>query len=174
MPFEFLIISTDLHKFSTSARYLTPPNLPYSVKIRLTLSTITDTIQVQPYNFNIHFKCKGDFTMMYMHYCKRCHRVYMLNGHKQQCPKCRDNITELKITYMDYVSMNMETREQFCDRCADEEQLPKLSTTYRMYKYSKWYKESQSQFPQTTFITYALTSNSSTDRSPMENAVSVV
>ena len=37
--------------------------------------------------------------MMYMHYCKSCHRVYMLNGHKQQCPKCHKVFLELKISY---------------------------------------------------------------------------
>ncbi len=83
--------------------------------------------------------------MMYMHYCKRCHRVYMLNGHKQTCPKCRENITELKITYMEYTVMSLDAREQFCTCCADDEQLQKLSTTYRMFKYSKWYKELQTQ-----------------------------
>lgn len=90
--------------------------------------------------------------MMYMHYCKRCHRVYMLNGHKQNCPRCREAITELKLSYMDYVSMNRKTREQFCNCCADEEQLQKLSTTYRMYKYSKWYKDLQKQLPQPAII----------------------
>ncbi len=84
---------------------------------------------------------------MYMHYCKRCHRVYMLNGHKQKCPnpQCKCSITELKIPYMDYVSMNQEARAEFCNCCADEEQLQKLSTTYRMFKYSKWYKKEQAQ-----------------------------
>lgn len=108
--------------------------------------------------------------MMYMHYCKRCHRVYMLNGHKQTCPKCRENIAELKITYLDYATMDLDAREQFCNCCADEEQLRKLSTTYRMYKYSKWYKELQTQFPATTIIT----TYSMSDSTPMENAVSVV
>lgn len=106
---------------------------------------------------------------MYMHYCKRCHRVYMLNGHKQSCPKCRESIAELKITYMDYVTMDSAEREHFSTCCADEEQLQKLSTTYRMYKYSKWYKELQAPFPQTTIITYSLA-----DRTPMEDAVSMV
>lgn len=90
--------------------------------------------------------------MMYMHYCKRCHRVYMLNGHKQTCPKCRETITELKLSYMDYVSMNQEARAQLNICCADEEQLQKLSTTYRMYKYSKWYKDLQKQVPQPAII----------------------
>lgn len=38
--------------------------------------------------------------------------------------------------------MDMEEREAFKERCADEEQLSELSTTYRMFKYSKWYRES--------------------------------
>ena len=107
--------------------------------------------------------------MMYMHYCKRCQRVYMLNGHKQQCPRCHERITELKITYMDYVTMDMSEREQLNSCCADENQLQSLSTTYRMYKYSKWYKELHEQFPQTTIITYPMA-----DRPPLDNAVPMV
>ena len=90
--------------------------------------------------------------MMYMHYCKRCHRVYMLNGHKQKCPKCHEAITELKLSYMDYVAMDQEARQQFGNCCSDEEQLQELSTTYRMYKYSKWYKDLQKQLPQPAII----------------------
>ena len=102
--------------------------------------------------------------MMYMHYCKRCHRVYMLNGHKQFCPKCRESIAELKLTYMDYVSMDGTSRTLFSSCCADEEQLKKLSTTYRMYKYSKWYKDLQTQLPHTTILTYPLTDKSTRDK----------
>ncbi|MBQ6888813.1 MAG: hypothetical protein IJN54_15030 [Lachnospiraceae bacterium] len=80
--------------------------------------------------------------MMYMHYCRGCHRTHLLNGHKQFCPKCSEPLTELRISYMDYVNMDMEEREAFKERCADEQQLAELSTTYRMFKYSKWYKES--------------------------------
>lgn len=107
--------------------------------------------------------------MMYMHYCKRCQRVHMLNGHKRSCPNCNENITELKISYMDYVSMNREEREVFVERCSDEEQLALLGTTYRMYKYSKWYKELQKQVPQTPIITYSLPGGNE-----MDNAVSAI
>lgn len=106
---------------------------------------------------------------MYMHYCKRCHRVHMLNGHKQFCPCCKSVITELRLSYMDYVSMDKLARESFQDRCADEEQLKKLGTTYRMYKYSKWYKELQRQLAQP-----AIHSHPAPERNPMENAVSIV
>ena len=107
--------------------------------------------------------------MMYMHYCKRCQRVHMLNGHKQFCPKCRGMITELKLSYMDYVSMNEAQRTSFCICCTDDEQLKRLSTTYRMYKYSKWYKELQRQLAQP-----AIHSHPAPERNPMKNAVSIV
>ena len=107
--------------------------------------------------------------MMYMHYCKRCHRVLMLNGHKRSCPNCNESIAELKIPYMDYVSMNREERDLFSAQLADEAKLQGLSTTYRMYKYSKWYKELHKQLPQTTIITYTLTGETK-----MDNAVSAI
>ncbi len=94
--------------------------------------------------------------MMYMHYCKRCHRIFMLNGHKMICPKCTNPLTELQISYLDYVEMDMAEREEFKNNCADDAQLLKMKTTYRMYKYSKWYKELQLQnednLPVTTLL----------------------
>ncbi|MBD5394208.1 MAG: hypothetical protein HDR23_00325 [Lachnospiraceae bacterium] len=83
--------------------------------------------------------------MMYMHYCKSCRRILMLNGHKMICPKCTDPLTELRISYLDYVDLDMEQREKLCIACEDEEQLNNLKVTYRMYKYSKWYRELQAQ-----------------------------
>ena len=107
--------------------------------------------------------------MMYMHYCKRCHHVHMLNGHKRSCPNCNESITELKLSYMDYAAMNREDRENFLNRLADDGQLQGLSTTYRMYKYSKWYKELNKQLPQSAIITYTLTGEAK-----MANAVSAI
>lgn len=83
--------------------------------------------------------------MMYMHYCKRCQKVHMLNGHKISCPRCEASLVELQISYLDYTNMSKEERTAFTARLKDPERLAKLSTTYRMYKYSKWYKELQSQ-----------------------------
>lgn len=94
--------------------------------------------------------------MMYMHYCKRCHRVFMLNGHKMICPKCTDPLTELQISYLDYVELDMAEREAFKSACADESQLSRLKTTYRMYKYSKWYKELQANNKQNLPVTTVL------------------
>ena len=83
--------------------------------------------------------------MMYIHYCKHCNRIFMLNGHKMICPKCTDPLTELQISYLDYVNLDMEQRQAFKETCSDDEKLRQLRTTYRMYKYSKWYKKLQSQ-----------------------------
>ncbi len=55
--------------------------------------------------------------MMYMHYCKRCHRIFMLNGHKMICPKCADPLTELQISYLDYVDLDMAQREAYKNAC---------------------------------------------------------
>ncbi len=79
--------------------------------------------------------------MMYMHYCKRCQKVHMLNGHKMSCPRCDAPLTELRISYLDYTNMSKEERASFDIRLENPDNLAKLSTTYRMYKYSKWYKD---------------------------------
>ncbi|MDE6421441.1 MAG: hypothetical protein K2K87_13100 [Lachnospiraceae bacterium] len=81
--------------------------------------------------------------MMYVHYCKRCSRIHMLNGHKMYCPKCEQPLTELRIPYMEYVSMDREERELFRRDWQNETVLEQLSAHYRMYKYSKWYKKLQ-------------------------------
>ncbi|MCM1266769.1 MAG: hypothetical protein NC302_02595 [Bacteroidales bacterium] len=78
-------------------------------------------------------------------------------------------ITELKLSYMEYVSMDKPARETFQDRCADEEQLKKLGTTYRMYKYSKWYKELQRQLVPTKIHPCT-----PVERAQMGNAVSMI
>lgn len=48
--------------------------------------------------------------MMYIHYCRTCRRIHMLNGHKSACPNCEHRLTELKISYMDYIEMDTEAR----------------------------------------------------------------
>lgn len=96
--------------------------------------------------------------MMYMHYCKCCQRVFMLNGHKMICPKCTEPLTELRISYLDYVNLDMQGREELINACADEEQLNKMKATYRMYKYSKWYRELQAQNENNLPITTLLAS----------------
>ncbi|MBR2402121.1 MAG: hypothetical protein IKB01_05010 [Lachnospiraceae bacterium] len=41
---------------------------------------------------------------------------------------------------MDYINMTAGERETLAEQCKNETTLQKLSTTYRMYKYSKWYR----------------------------------
>ncbi len=94
--------------------------------------------------------------MMYMHYCKQCNRIFMLNGHRQICPRCIEPLAELRMPYMEFVGMNQAERDKLLEACADEEQLKKLKTTYRMYRYSKWYKELQANNPDNLPITELL------------------
>lgn len=81
--------------------------------------------------------------MMYLHFCKTCNRIHMLNGHKMSCPKCSNSLNELQMPYMDYISLNQEERNHFLELCKNESSLNEISTTYRMYKYSKWYRTLQ-------------------------------
>lgn len=88
--------------------------------------------------------------MMYIHFCKNCSRFHMLNGHKQSCPACKERLYEMRMPYMEYVNMSVSQREALAAECHNEETLKKLSTTYRMYKYSKWYRNQQSCLNQTS------------------------
>ena len=81
--------------------------------------------------------------MMYMHYCKNCQHIHILNGHKPACPKCGCKLTELSISYKEYSDLSVHERKCLLDECKSTPTLSKLQTTYRMYKYSKWYKNLQ-------------------------------
>ena len=50
--------------------------------------------------------------MMYIHYCKTCLRLHILNGHKSLCPACQILLIELKLPYLSYVEMDKNAREQ--------------------------------------------------------------
>lgn len=84
---------------------------------------------------------------------------------------------ELKLSYLDYVDMNRQQRTEFCDVCSNEEELEKISTTYRMYKYSKWYKELQKQNTQpgsnqvSTHVSQQARVYGIKDNATMDNAV---
>ena len=79
--------------------------------------------------------------MMYMHYCKSCSRLHMLNGHKIVCPSCSGKLTELKLSYLSFVDMDNLAREALRQKCGTDTGIAELATTYRMFKYSKWFKE---------------------------------
>ena len=81
--------------------------------------------------------------MMYLHFCKNCNRIHMLNGHKMFCPKCSASLKELQMSYLEYTSLPRKERMEFLELCKNETSLDKISTTYRMYKYSKWYRDLQ-------------------------------
>jgi len=79
--------------------------------------------------------------MMYMHYCKHCQKVHILNGHKTNCPKCDGALSELQVSYLDYIQMTKAERKCFEQNLTDPSKLARIATTYRLYKYSKWYRE---------------------------------
>lgn len=54
--------------------------------------------------------------MMYIHYCARCHHIYMLNGHKTLCPACSKKLKELSISYMEYVNLPTSDREKLLEK----------------------------------------------------------
>ena len=48
--------------------------------------------------------------MMYIHYCRYCRRIHILNGHKAYCPACSGKLTELDISYLKYVNLSRQDR----------------------------------------------------------------
>lgn len=54
--------------------------------------------------------------MMYIHYCQSCHRIHMLNGHKSICPTCELKLTELRISYLEYIELDVEERKLLNDK----------------------------------------------------------
>ena len=71
----------------------------------------------------------------------------MLNGHKITCPSCENPLTELNISYLSYTNMDAPSRNVFLQELSTEDGLQKYSTTYRMLKYNKWYKEQSVPVP---------------------------
>ena len=65
--------------------------------------------------------------MMYIHYCRHCKRIHMLNGHKKYCPACRGHLNELKISYLKYVNLAPADRRASC-----------TADVRRSYDYAKW------------------------------------
>lgn len=79
--------------------------------------------------------------MMYIHYCKECQYMHILNGHKSSCPKCNTLLNELNVSYLDYIEMNQQERAELLTYLADDTGLAKFSTFYRMSRYTKRQKE---------------------------------
>lgn len=80
-------------------------------------------------------KVKVGMIMMYIHYCKGCERIHILNGHKQACPACESPLTELHVSYLEYISMTEVERQLLLNDCRDDARLSHLAITYRMSRY---------------------------------------
>ena len=50
--------------------------------------------------------------MMYIHFCRKCSRFHILNGHKMTCPACHDSLTEMRMPYMEYINMSLKERDE--------------------------------------------------------------
>lgn len=48
--------------------------------------------------------------MLYIHYCEKCEKVHMLNGHKKNCPKCDEPLKELPVSFLQYTSYSLADR----------------------------------------------------------------
>ena len=84
--------------------------------------------------------------MMYIHYCKYCQRIHILNGHKNYCPRCRGHLAELKISYLKYVNLDLEARRALRVRCADPRELAVLTALpQKSHDYAKWLQLSVSK-----------------------------
>ncbi len=62
--------------------------------------------------------------MMYIHYCQFCSRIHILNGHKLVCPTCDKKLTELQITYLEYIEMDQEQRRLLQAKLENPKDLP--------------------------------------------------
>ena len=86
---------------------------------------------------------KGEEAMMYIHYCKYCRRIHILNGHKLYCPACSGKLSELDISYMKYVNLSREERRALREKCADEKSLRELSVDYPRRGGAKWFQAAE-------------------------------
>lgn len=83
--------------------------------------------------------------MMYIHYCKYCQRIHMLNGHKYYCPGCCGHLTELKISYLKYVNLDKAERIALKLCLSDSRQLQTLTASADKTQMSaKWLSNPQS------------------------------
>ncbi len=77
--------------------------------------------------------------MMYIHYCRHCQRIHILNGHKTYCPRCKGHLTELRISYIKYVNLDRQERQTLREHCKNPGELLLLSAAYsRTQEYARW------------------------------------
>lgn len=77
--------------------------------------------------------------MMYIHYCRHCQRIHILNGHKNYCPRCCGHLNELKMSYLKYVNLDRQERARLRLRCSDPKELAALTVSNnKTHEYAKW------------------------------------
>lgn len=79
--------------------------------------------------------------MMYIHYCSNCKNIFILNGHKQECPRCALTLHELKLSFKEYSVMLPPERESLRYQLADPAFLNANTTHYRFAKHTKRFQK---------------------------------
>lgn len=79
--------------------------------------------------------------MIYIHFCKKCEAVFMLNGHQLGCPRCDSSLFELKISFDDYINLLPAEREDLRSKLTNSDYLLKHKRHYRFAKHTMRYKE---------------------------------
>lgn len=57
--------------------------------------------------------------MLYVHYCITCDKIHILNGHKKFCPACGKKLHELKLTFLQYSTLDDTDRQKLLTRIHD-------------------------------------------------------
>ena len=65
--------------------------------------------------------------MLYLHFCPLCRRIHVLSGHRKQCPACKHPLSELSVSYENYIQYTLPEREILLKKCTNPVTLPKLT-----------------------------------------------
>ena len=57
--------------------------------------------------------------MLYVHYCITCDKIHILNGHKKICPACGKKLHELKLSFLQYSTLDDTDRQKLLTRIHD-------------------------------------------------------
>lgn len=51
--------------------------------------------------------------MLYIHFCHKCQRFHILNGHKNICPVCSGQMFESTIAFTEFTNLSENEREEY-------------------------------------------------------------
>lgn len=97
-------------------------HIDIDVFLQICKNFIYSTIKFQEEKPRI-FTGKVKKHMLYIHYCKKCDHVHMLNGHKKKCPKCSLPLKELPISFIQFTNLSEDERFFYITRLKTEGKL---------------------------------------------------